>query len=143
MDFVTHLLLGFLFLGLDPWVFLGSLLPDFIYIIATIRVMDYEAAHSLRIWAWGERLHSIFIPIPILGLSMFLPFKELRLFSLAYIFHIILDIISHRNRGPRYFWPIYDKFVLKGLFNWNIKTFLLTYSFIITCVVVQFYLHIF
>jgi len=131
LDIVFHVLVGVIFIGFYWDVLIGSVLPDTLYFIAgAVYGLDRDKARNSKIFAWGERFHSILI-IPLLLLITAPITKNGPLFRmlLAGTLHIITDIITHSKKGPRFLWPIKDTYWPRGLAQWEeIKTFIVAYT---------------
>ena len=141
MDPIFHFLFNFL-LSDDPLIAFGGVLPDLLYIINILLVsitlsfekiskkIDSSLINYIKssykqkndqfapIWVLGERLHSFFI-IPIA--FYLLSFINQLFLSLAvgFTLHIVVDVFSHKEHGPRFFWPFKDEYIRLGFFQWR------------------------
>ncbi len=66
-------------------------------------------------------MHSFIIASAALLLSYIFDIKFLEQALVAYILHLILDLITHKDYGPRFLWPISDKYTLRGVIQWDKK----------------------
>ena len=121
MDGILHIIYAVAFFGLRWGVVLGSILPDVLYYVATIKAkLNIRIARQSRIFRIGERMHSIFV-LPLIFLTVYCILKvEAILYLVASIYlHLLLDMITHKDSGPRFLWPLLDRYYPRGLGQWE------------------------
>lgn len=162
MDPIFHFLFNYLLFN-NTLIAIGGIFPDLLYILnilyITISLTTEKFTKNIQIslvnhvknsytqknddftvlWIWGERLHSIFIlPLIFLFLSLF---TEIFLnFAIGIVLHIIVDFFSHKEHGPRFFWPIKDEYIRLGFFQWrtNIKVYTFLWALLLISLVFKF-----
>jgi len=141
MDLLLHVLWGIMILGIDVYVILGSILPDSLYLISVIEVkFKLEKLKNSKLFIWGERIHSFFfIPIILILLYVFIGAYVLIKIVVAYYLHLLFDIFTHRDFGPRFCWPFIDSYFPRGVIQWeNTGTIFILYSLSIFALVLRF-----
>lgn len=120
LDIILHLIFALIFLGAKPEIFIGSVFPDAMYFVAFIRTGgSIEDTKKSQIFAWGKRLHSLIIYIPLMIPALIFSLTCMANFLYALYLHLILDIFTHKTHGPKFLWPITDKYMPRGLVDWE------------------------
>ena len=138
MDHLFHLIFGYFISGGNLLFTLGCILPDILYILSTpFAVLGYKD-FAYRLWLLGERLHSFFV-FPLFFLIL-LPFLPAVLWVLSgVLLHLLLDLLTHAQSGPRYLYPLMDMKISSGPISWSERSyhgFSLLLSFIMILIMV-------
>ncbi len=123
MDGIAHILLGIALIGPRWEVVFGSLLPDALYLLSIIKYrFDLDKSRNSRIFIYGERIHSfIFWSIILLPIYVLTGSVEVFYFGASIYLHLLADLVTHRDFGPRFFWPLIDDYFPRGLVQWENK----------------------
>ena len=111
-------------------IIVGSVLPDILYVLAIMRAhLDIRRAKNSGLYVLGERMHSFLILPPIFTIIYLLVrVQGFMLLAESVLLHLVLDVITHRDHGPRFLWPLTDRYYPRGLGQWSDKRImLLTY----------------
>ncbi|MHA1665619.1 MAG: metal-dependent hydrolase [Candidatus Njordarchaeales archaeon] len=141
MDTLAHLIVTILIFGWDPYAIIGGVLPDIFYGISMLK-SGFKLRRDDLIFVIGERLHSFFV-IPTLGSITFLLTQDSRfaIFTEAIIVHIIIDVFTHKNIGPRFLWPLLDRYAPSGAIDWfNWKIIIVYYVILATTAIIRLFL---
>jgi len=136
MDSFLHILLAIPILGFYYEVLIGAILPDALYLIAgVIYRFDVNKIKKSRIFIWGERMHSLLL-LPIILTVVYITWHDIRvLLLLASVYlHILTDILTHRDFGPRFLWPLVDTYYPRGIIQWEDRKSLVALYFIVFCI---------
>jgi len=143
MDFISHLLIGIIFVNvfslslINLVLFLvGSILLDFPVILIYFYYSDRKLPRFSDILDGGEKalhnfikdkkkkpeklfflydfFHSIFFILIIFLLSFF--YESFLFLAMGALIHILIDIPTHKKHSPAIFFPW--KFRIKGLVDW-------------------------
>ena len=121
MDCFLHIVYGVALLGFRWEVVLGSILPDFFYFVAGVeKKLNLEKIRRAKIYLMGEKAHSLFLFPSVLLLAYFITGAQSALYLVGSVYlHLFLDILTHREHGPKFLWPLSNKHIPKGLIQWE------------------------
>ena len=131
MDIIAHFLLTIIIFGWDPFAIIGGILPDILYLLAFIKTKGREFK-TTKLFVYGERMHSFFL-LPLMGMAIYgiLRLSSAIIFTLSVSLHILLDVLTHKTKGPRFLWPLKDYYSPKGLVDWSKIPVMITYYLLI------------
>lgn len=161
MDFISHILLGFIFGELLQlkninlvFLLIGSVLPD----LSTFPILFYYRGKKgvyrnflednrkkpNGLFAFYDFSHSLLLILIILGLSYF--YFPLTFLALGIFFHILIDIPLHKKHSPGIFYPFKKR--IGGITDWfeiynSLKSRVIVWAILLIIFLIVKYLIIF
>jgi hypothetical protein len=103
-------------------ILIGSMVPDTLHVCTYIWIYikkgePFSVKHE-TLWYYGKIFHSLFL-VPIVFLIPAYYFHSIRLMTKAFVFHILLDIFTHKQDNNFYLFPMKRSLPQLGIFDWS------------------------
>lgn len=123
MDLIAHILFSILLFDFNSYVIIGAVLPDIPYVISYIsRKGGLEKTFKQKnmLFIAGERFHSLLIAPSIIITLYIITLNNNFIYILAGLYsHLFLDVLVHKDDGPRFMYPILDHHYPRGILQWG------------------------